>query len=170
MTPKRQKRLDFHFAAAFREAGHAVSAWDRGVMLMPVSIFVRGPGAGENVWNDAVRNVDVDWIRSGDSSKLAERLATILLAGPLAQKMFMPNGPKGPAHMERLRQAKMLLTATPGARNEKRAFYERVRRDVGRFLTRGDVRETVGGVAKELLDRGTITGEEMTALIEDRMR
>jgi hypothetical protein len=170
LTPGKKKRLDFHFAAAFREAGHAVSAWDRNVMLMPVSIFARGAGAGQNVWNDAVRNVDFDWLRSAKSAVLAERLASILLAGPLAQRMFMPNGPKGPAHMERLRQAKTLLSAVSTSPGGSRAYYERVRRDVGRFLVRSDVKETVGSVAKELLEKGTITGKEMTALIETRMR
>jgi len=147
-----------------------VAAWDRGVMLMPVSIFARGTGAGHNVWNDAVRNVDFDWVRSADSPRLAERLASILLAGPLSQRMFMPNGPKGPTHMERLRQAKAILGAIPAAKNGKRALYERVRRDVGRFLTRAEVRETVGGVAKELLEKGTITGDDLAALIKEKMR
>ncbi len=137
---------------------------------MPVSIFTRGVDAGNNVWNDAIRNVDFEWVRSAESSALAERLAAILLSGPLAQRMFMPNGPRGPLHMERLRQAKMLLNAIPAPKNGKRAYYESVRGDVGRFLTRGDVRETVGGVAKELLEQGTIEGEAMAALIEERMR
>ena len=82
----------------------------------------------------------------------------------------MPNGPRGPLHLEKLRQAKMLLGAIPNPKDGKRAYDERVRRDVGRFLTRGDVRETVGDVAKELLEQGTLTGEEMTAFIEGRMR
>lgn len=165
----RKKRLPHHHAAAFREAGHAVAAWDRSVMLMPVSIFTTGKGAGRNVWNDPLRNVDFRWVRNADSSALVERLASVLLAGPLAEDSFGPGVPKGTASVERLREARTLLHAVSRGAAGKKACYERARGKTGKFLTQPRVMEAVAALAAVLLDRGTILGVEAVSIIEEHL-
>ena len=164
-----KKRLPHHHAAAFREAGHAVAAWDRSVMLMPVSIFTTGKGAGRNVWNDPLRNVDFRWVRTAESSALVERLASVLLAGPVAEDSFGPGVPKGTASVERLRDARTLLDAIPRGVAGKKTHHERVRAKTETFLMRPAVKETVAALAAVLLERGTIRGGEAVSIIEQHL-
>jgi hypothetical protein len=170
VTPKpRKKRLPYHHAAAFREAGHAVAAWRRGVMLMPISIFASGKGAGRNVWNDPLRNVDFDWVRSADSSALVERLASVLLAGPISEGLFGPRLRRGGASTERIRDARALLRAISDPRNSRNERYTTVHVEVERFLADPSVKEAVDAVASALLDRGTIPGGEAASIIESHL-
>ena len=163
--PKRRSRAKHYFAAAFREAGHAVAAYDRGVMLMNVSIFRNGPGAGKNVWNDALRNVDFDWIKTADSPALAERLAVILMAGPVAQRYFLPASPKGDEHRKRLEQTRRLLNAAAGGREQGKQRFERMRRDLERFFRRGEINKAVTELAKTLLLKGTVLGDDALTIV-----
>jgi hypothetical protein len=163
---KRKMRAKHYFAAAFREAGHAVAAWDRGVMLMPVSIFPNGPGAGKNVWNDALRNVDFQWIKTSGSPVLAERLAEILMAGPVAQRYFLPASPKGDVHRDRLRQSRRLLDAAAGDRAGGGARFDRMGCDLERYFRRGDMGRAATALAKVLLLKGTVTGEDAADIVE----
>lgn len=163
---KPKMRAKHYFAAAFREAGHAVAAWDRGVMLMPVSIFPNGPGAGKNVWNNALRNVDFEWVKTVDSPLLAERLAEILMAGPIAQRYFLPASPKGNVHGKRLRQTRRLLDAAAGDRIAGKKRFDRMGRDLERFFRRGDVSKAATALAKSLLLKGTVTGDEAAEIVE----
>ena len=171
MTGRAPKsRAKSHCAAAFREAGHAVAAWDRHIMLLPVSILVRVAGAGGYVWNNALKNVDFDWVATAESSALAERLASILLSGTVAQDVFSPGSPKGHIHAERLRQAKTVLGAISNDAGYRRTRYDNARRTVEDFLVRSDVASAVAAVARTLLDRRVILGEEVEAIIETRCR
>jgi hypothetical protein len=166
MTRKRKRRLPQHHAAAYREAGHAVAAWDRGVMLMPISIFTRGKGVGKNVWHDPLRNVDMEWIRRSPSKALAERLAAVLLAGPAAENSFGPRIRRGGASLGRIEDAKTLLAPRPVGRENRSGRYRRVQREVEKFLSRSAVRGAVEALAAELLERGTIRGGEAASIIE----
>ncbi|UCG51506.1 MAG: hypothetical protein JSW58_15180 [Candidatus Latescibacterota bacterium] len=165
---RRKTRTQDHHAAAYREAGHALAAWDHRVMLMPVSIFPNGPEVGKNVWDDPLRNVDFAWVRTVESSRLVERLAAILMAGPLAQRFFLPGAPRGPAYNERLRQARTLLGALPHVSENKKQRFDRVRRNLEKFFGREDVKKAVAVFARRLLDRGTIDGDEATSLVEEQ--
>jgi hypothetical protein len=160
-------RAKHYFATAFREAGHAVAAWDRSVMLMPVSIFPNGPGAGKNVWNDALRNVDFDWVGSAGSTVLAERLAAILMAGPVAQRVFLPTSPRGDLYRKRLQQTRKLLDAAVGGRENGKKRFDRMGRDFERWFRHGDMSRAVTALAKALLIRGTVSGDEAASIVED---
>jgi hypothetical protein len=179
MAGTRKKRLPQHHAAAYREAGHAVSAWHRGVMLMPISIFTRGKRVGKNVWHDPLRNVDMEWVRLSPSAKLAERLGAILIAGPAAESALGPSVRRGSASIGRIEDAKALLVGRPSsrqprarsggvqaARTPRGGRYTRVEADVVKFLARDDVRKAVEALAAALLARGTIRGEEAASIIE----
>jgi hypothetical protein len=166
----RNKRLPHHRAAAFREAGHAVAAWNRSVMLMPISIFTTGKGAGRNVWNQPIRNVDFGWVKTAESSALVERLASVLLAGPLAEASFEPRVPKGAASVERLKDAKTLLDAVPRGKGPGKTGYERARERTNAFLATPRVKKAVAALAAVLLERGTILGGEAASIIEAHLQ
>lgn len=167
----RKKRLPRHHAIAFREAGHAVAAWERGIMLMPLSIFAVSRGAGRNVWNDALRNVDFEWVRTAGSPALARRLAAILLAGPVAADLYGPKLPRGPASAERIREARALLRAASGDSGaDPRELFGRTLAAAKTFLKRRRVEDAVTALASVLLDRGTVRGGEAASIIESRFR
>jgi hypothetical protein len=178
MGRTKKTRLPQHYAAAYREAGHAVAAWHRGVMLMPISIFTRGKRVGKNVWHDPLRNVDMKWVEAFPSSALAERLAAILIAGPAAEDALGPRVRRGSASLGRIEDAKTLLGGRsssrtrpdgrhrPPARNRPGGRYGRVRGDVKEFLAREDVRGAIEALAAALFARGTIRGEEAASIIE----
>ncbi len=132
---------------------------------MPISIFASDGGSGRNVWNNALRNVDFDWVRNSDSSVLAERLAAILLAGPLAEELLGPGIRRGAASHQRLQDAKTLLSALSNGSGNRREIYTRLRAKTARFLAQRDVQEAVVGLASVLLDRGTLPGGEAAAFI-----
>jgi hypothetical protein len=163
----RKKRLPRHHAIAVREAGHAVVAWESGVMLMPLSIFAVAKGAGRNVWNNPLRNVDFDWVRTAESPALARRLASILIAGPVAERVLGPKLPRCSAYAGRLRDARALLDASarPSAGHSKKHF-ERAVADSEKFLERPRVKQAVKALAAVLLNRGTIRGGEAASIIE----
>ena len=166
----KRRRLPQHNAAAFREAGHAVAAWHRGVMLMPLSVFTVSKEAGRNVWNDPLRNVDFDWVRSAGPPTLARRLAAILIAGPVAEALFGPKIPRGSVSVERLREAKTLLRAASSddAAGAGRHFTT-TRAETASFLKGPRVRRAVTALAAVLIDRGTIRGGEAAAIIETHL-
>lgn len=162
-----KRRLAYHHAAAFREAGHAVAAWKRGVMLMPLSIFMTSKRAGRNVWDDPLRNVNFDWVRSAESPALARRLAAILVAGPAAETLYGPGLPRGTVSLERLRDARALLRAAHGRDRAGAAErFAKVRAETKRFLERPRVRQAVAAVAAALVESGTVRGGRAAAIIE----
>ena len=166
----RKKRLPRHHAVAYREAGHAVAAWERGVMLMPLSLFATSKGTGRNVWNNALRNVDFDWVRKEGSPALAKRLASILLAGPVAESLFAPRLPKGTASVERVRDARTLLNAASRDTIGARRPLEKARAETERFLKRRCVKQAVTALAAALVSRGTVRGGEAASIIEMYLR
>lgn len=163
----RRRRLPRHRAIAFREAGHAVAAWERGVMLMPLSIFAATKGARRNVWNGALRNVDFDWVRSAESPALARRLAAVLIAGPVAERTFGPKLPRATASSDRLRDAKTLLRAASRVpTGSPQEHFERAVADSEKFLNKPRVKQAVTALAAVLMNRGTIRGGEAASIIE----
>ncbi|MFQ5510736.1 MAG: hypothetical protein ACE5EO_02705 [Candidatus Krumholzibacteriia bacterium] len=166
---RKKQRTDAHRAAAYREAGHAVAAWDGAVLLMPVSIFANGRGAGRNVWNHALRNVDFDWIRSADSRRLVERLATVVIAGVVAQRIFAGKEPRDAVCKKRIAEAGRLLEAIPGATGGRKVRLEGVEARVRRFFARKEVRRAVTALGERLLEAGTLAGHEAEEIIERHM-
>ncbi len=151
-------------ASAYREAGHAVAALDVRIMLMPVSIFANGPGAGRNVWNQALRNVDFEWVQGADSRSLVERLATVVMAGPVAQRAFASGEPQGAVCKKRVGEVKRLLKAIPGAGYAE--AFERIENQLRRFFARRDVGHTVDALSRSLLLQGTLPGDDVVTIIE----
>ncbi len=139
-------------------------------MLMPVSIFPNGPGAGKNVWNDALRNVDFEWVRKANSTALSERLAAVLMSGPVAQRIFLPTSPRGDVYRKRLWQAKTLLDAAAGDGRGGDRRFDRMDRDLEHFFRRADMNRAVTVLAKALLIRGTVSGDEAAAIVEENGR
>jgi len=162
------RRLPYHHAAAFREAGHAVAAWEKGVMLMPMSIFASSKTAGGNVWNDPLAHVDFDWVRRERSPDLALRLAAILLAGPAAEKLLGPRLARSGVSLERIRDAKKLVRA---ASFDTKAAVEwrKTQARMELFLGKPRVQKAVTALAAALLQRGAVRGGRAAAIIETEL-
>lgn len=164
----RRRRLPGHRSIAIREAGHAVAALESGVMLMPLSIFTRAKGARRNVWNDPLRNVDFDWVRTAESPALARRLASILVAGPVAERVLGSGLPRATASIERLREARSLLAAASRRSTDgPQELLERAVADSEKFLRKPRVKRAVAALAAVLLERGTIRGGEAASIVEE---
>jgi hypothetical protein len=151
-------------AAAYREAGHAVAAWDACIMLLPVSIFANGPGAGRNVWNQALRNVNFEWVQNADSRALVGRLAAVVMAGPVAQRAFAAGEPQGAVCKKRLGEVKQLLKAVPGTAYAE--AFERTENQLRKFFAKKDVGRTVVALSSSLLEHGTLHGNDVVTIIE----
>lgn len=165
MSRSRAPRTKDHIANAYREAGHAVAAWHLQVMLMAVSIFPNGRGAGRNAWNDAMRNVNFEWVGESDSTALAERLGAILLAGPVAQRKFADGARRGDAYKRRIQEARRVLLAASSDPADARARFDRLEKYLERFFARREVRDTTLTLGEQLLDYGTLTGARAQKVI-----
>lgn len=151
---------------AYREAGHALAAWHHSIMLNTVSIFRSRRAANRNVWNNVMKNVDLDWVRTNDSSNLVERLAAVCLAGPVAQRMHDAKGPRGPKYKRKIDEARLLLNAVPPDLERGGERFLRLSREAERFFKKAKVEKTLKAVAEALVDRGAMAGDEITRLIE----
>jgi hypothetical protein len=153
-------------AAAYREAGHAVAAYERAIMLKRLSVRAPNRDTGANVWNDPLRNVDFEWVKTTDSVDLIERLASVLIAGPVAQRTFAPRMARGTLAAERVRSVRTLLRAVDGRRNGAELL-ARVTREAERFIRLPKVKRTIQKLGAELMVAGQIDGESVTAIIRE---
>jgi hypothetical protein len=151
-------------ATAYREAGHAVVAYISSIALMPVSVRRKVKGVGGNVWNDALRNVNFEWVKEQKSTTLVERLSLVLMAGPVAQRLFASNLPRGKECTQRMKSARTLLCAVGGDK-DGRGRVRLLTATLQRFLNRKDVKRAVQNLAAELMTQGLVTGEEATKII-----
>jgi hypothetical protein len=157
-----------HEASAYREAGHAVAAYVSSITLMPISVRAKAKGAGRNVWNDALRNVNLEWVKEQDSAALVERLSLVLLAGPIAQKTFAANLPRGDEYTRRTTSARTLLCAVDGEKKGRDRFAA-LTATVEQFLKKKEVKRAVQTLGAELMADGLLTGEEVARIIESAL-
>lgn len=152
-------------AAAYREAGHAVAAWQHAVMLNSLSVRVTDRDVGRNVWNDPLRNVDFEWVKTADSEALVERLAAVVIAGPVAQRTFAPRASRGPLYRRRMGAVRTLVDAIDGAA-AGRARTKKLERSAEGFFRRANVRLAMQSLSAELVVSGRVTGEDAARTIE----
>lgn len=153
-------------AAAYREAGHAAAAWDRGILLETLSIRKRGDKIRENAWNRPLTGINTDWVRAARPDMLIERLAFVCLAGPVAERKHLPRSPRETTHRRRIQNAETLLdyiADSSEARTEKK---NKLQSRVEAMLRRPDVWASIDLLARELLKRGTLSGKETVRILE----
>ncbi|NIO00805.1 MAG: hypothetical protein GTO42_01485 [Candidatus Latescibacteria bacterium] len=153
-------------AAAYREAGHAVVAWDCGILLEPLSIRSRRRRARQNVWNAPLGSIDPDWIRRARPDMLIERLAMICLAGPIAEQRFSPGAPSEPASRQRKQDAEALLKFLYQSKEQRSQKRRRLEAKVEQFLSRSKNREITERLAEALFKHGTLSGDKARQIIE----
>ena len=147
---------------AYREAGHAVASWCLGIMLKRLTLQ---ESKSRNAWNDPLRNVDFEWIRENRSA-MVERLASVLVAGPVAQTAMSDEAPDESA-AARVADAHTLLdahsdadTATLGDLSERWvAFFEQ-----------DAARAAVNALVQRLTDKGELGGKAATRIIESHLK
>lgn len=80
--------MDRRKATAYHEAGHTVVAWRLGAGPRTVTIIPRGDVQGE--MTQEIIDADLDFDGSDHIRNRIERAIMIRLAGPIAQRHFMP--------------------------------------------------------------------------------
>lgn len=151
-------------AAAYREAGHAVTAWSQAIMLQALSVRVADRDVGRNVWNDALRNVDFDWVKEARSTGLVERLAAVVIAGPVAQRLHAPGAPRGTVYSLRVASARKLVSAAG------RDGLNALRQEIERYMKQPAIERAVQTLSAELVTELQMSGEDATRIIEEAVR
>jgi hypothetical protein len=153
-------------AAAYREAGHAAAAWSHGILLEPLSIKKRGENIKENAWNQPLLGIDPHWIRAAQPDMLVERLAFVCLAGPVAERLHFPRGPREPASRKRIQNAKTLLGHLLESREACLEKKRKLEAQAAALFKRRDVWASVEELAHILMSRGTMSGKTTVRILE----
>jgi hypothetical protein len=153
-------------SAAYREAGHAVAAWEKGILLEALSIKKRGEGIRENAWNQPLMGIDPHWIRAARADMLVERLAFVCLAGPAAERLHFPRGPREPIYRKRIQNAETLLGHLVESREARLTKKRKLESQAVAMCKRRDVWAAIEELARNLMKRGTLSGKETKKILE----
>ena len=142
-------------ATAFHDAGHAVVADVLGFDVKKVSIVSDGPWAGETCYDS----------RDGAlNARCVEDIALIKLCGLAAQRFRDPYA-DGAGSTRDIDHATTLCLALDDG-GERNACHDRFRRLIVRAdTTVAALWPAVERVAEALLDRGSLTGAEIAAIV-----
>jgi hypothetical protein len=154
-------------AAAFREAGHAVMAWDRGIGLEAITVGSNRLKYRRNAWNNPLEALDPDWIRSKQPEKLIGLLALISLAGPVAVHRFDPADGGDPILRERLDNADKLLGILSESNGSQRVRRRRLETEASRLFKEPAIWAKTERLAMNLLKQGSLTGIQATRILEE---
>ena len=153
-------------AAAYREAGHAAAAWEKGILLEPLSIKKRGEGIRENAWNQPLIGIDPDWIRAERADMLVERLAFVCLAGPAAERLHLPRGPREPIYRKRIQNAETLLGHLVESKEARLIKERKLLSQAEAMFKRRDVWAAIEELVCILMKRGTLSGKQTVKILE----
>lgn len=151
---------------AFREAGHAVMAWDRGILVEPMAIKSKRIKFRQNAWNAPLEALDANWVRMNRPEKLISLLALVSLAGPAAVRRYNPNGRRDPVYRERIENADKLLGILYESSGERLEQLQLLEAEADRMLSRAAVWEKIDRLAWNLLENGSLTGEQALKILE----
>jgi hypothetical protein len=157
-----------NYLIAVHEAGHVVMSFQVELGVTEVSIVPVGDCLGicrndgslelreslDQVWNS-------DWEQERRGRQLLLKHLQVSLAGPEAERLargeYNPEGAAGDAET-----VQMLLGLL--GRGKDKAFLDRLRSQIARYLARPGVWSAVEAVALGLLQRGRMTGQEARVL------
>jgi hypothetical protein len=152
-------------AAAYREAGHAVTAWHHGIILETISIHRGKKSDQNNVWNHPMSGFNFDWIRKVRPEMLIERLALVCLAGPVAERRFHPRGPRESVSKERIQCADDLLNLLLDSREKGMQKRRKLEAKAEKLMRRRDLWEKTEYLAGILLQKKMLSGDEATRIL-----
>ena len=151
---------------AFREAGHAVMAWNRGILVEPLAIKSKRIKFRQNAWNNPLESLDPDWVKTNRPEKLIHLLALISLAGPAAVRRKNPGGRRDPVYRERLENADKLLGTLYDSNGERLEHLQQLEAVADRMFSRADVWEKIDRLAWNLLENGSLSEDQALEILE----
>ena len=153
--------------AAFREAGHAVLAWNRGILLEPITLGSKRIMYRQNAWNNPLEALDTDWVKLNRPEKLIGLLALVSLAGPAAVRRYDPADTPDPVCRERLHNADRLLEILHDSNGRRLEQRRRLEVEADRLFSQAAIWAKTEHLAMNLLEHGSLTGIQATRILED---
>jgi hypothetical protein len=155
--------VDRRKATAYHEAGHTVVAWRLGAGPRAVTIVPHGDVQGEMIQEAPLIDADLDFDGSDHARNRVERAIMICLAGPIAQRHFMPSSWRhwhgGPDYITALNLA-LQVNGSPRAAKAHLKWLEIRTQDLLESLW-----TYVKGIAGDLLTRGTLSPQEIRSAL-----
>ena len=152
--------------AAFREAGHAVMAWNRGILLEPITLKSKRIKYRQNAWNNPLEAIDPDWVKTIRPEKLIDLLALVSLAGFAAGRRIEPTGSLDPVCRERLENADKLLAILYESSQQRQVHCQRLEAEADRMFKQAAIWEKIDRLAMNLLAHGSLSGKQVTKILE----
>jgi hypothetical protein len=163
---KTAKKDKDRITIAFREAGHAVMAWDRGILVEPLALKSKRIKYRQNAWNDPLEALDQNWVKMNRPEKLIILLALVSLAGPAAVRRHNPTGRRDPVFKERIENADKLLGILYDSSGERLEHRRQMEAEADRMFNRADVWEKIDRLAWNLMENGSLSGEQAVKILE----
>lgn len=162
MHPKEMRRE----ATAYHEAGHAVAAWSLGYRPTLATIVSAAESAGQVRHENPFPGVNLEFDGSDWARLRVERAIIICLAGPIAQKRYRPSSWRNWHGAADYATATQLALRVCGSGELARAFLKWLDLRAGALVA--DHWPDIDRIAIALLNRGTLTHEEITSLVLER--
>ena len=155
-------------STAYHEAGHAVVQAYFRLKIDRVSIISNADSLGHmkgRIGTDS----SIEYEDSGRVQLAVERDAIVFLAGMAAQKEFMPRSVRNHHGRSDYRNAISLLVKLASS-EELKLYLKLLEIRARRLVRRPILRVQIEAVAKELLRRKEMNGEQVKKVIRDAMR
>jgi hypothetical protein len=154
---------------AYHEAGHAVAAVKLRLKLDAVTIAASTEAQGKLSFANPLRGIDLRWDSSDRARMKAEKLIVASLAGPFAQKRYKPRS------QWRVAGSGFGIIVERGTDFDKLHGNGKVATRYGAYVCAVAEQlveqnwESIGRLARLLIERKTLTADEIRAVIVESM-
>lgn len=154
-------------SSACHQAGHAVAAWYHNIDVKLITIKPASDALGRAQHPNPLQGVDTAWDTSTRARIRMERLVSVCLAGPLAQRKFSLVGFRRSHAEDDWQQAVDLLSYFVVSHEELEAYFRLLQIQTQNLLSLDFVWQNVLNLATVLLKRETLSGAEANRIIEE---
>lgn len=153
-------------ATAYHEAGHAVAAWLSGIKIESISIIPSAEDDGRIVHANPLHGIKIECEGSDRGRLPAERLATVRLAGPIAQRIWNARSWRSRHGAADFEQALNGIAAFSSSPRHCEAWLRAIEVATEDMLRLPEVWAIVAGVAELLMERRSLAGGYAAAAID----
>ena len=158
---KRTKPLE---ATAYHEAGHAVASWHLGIRVTSATIVPEGTMLGSVSHADPLKGINIEYDNTPRATRRGEKAALVCLSGPAAEARFLGRRSHPPADDHIV--ARDILDHFAGTPEELEAYINLIAVRADDLMRLDHVWYAVTMLAEALLDRRTIAGKEVRAIVQ----